>query len=447
MNKVKSTIIEGKLKGKTFEFTDRTTCIIGRHLDCYPKLPDDADHNTISRYHCLLDINPPDIRVRDFGSKNGTYVNNKKIGQREANQTPEEAAKIKFPEYDLKRGDELKLSKTIFQVSIEIEKKIATTWKPDPIENSNKFNFFNFLQNLLKRAQTEENLSNLKEYEIIEKIGEGGFSEVFLARNKQTGEKVALKMLLPQVAANDYAVQSFLREAENTKALNHPNIVQLRDTGYDQGTFFFTLEYCNGGTVEDLMQQRGGKLNIEEAFNIIYQVLDALIYAHHADIPNIKQADGSIKQGQGLVHRDIKPVNIFLVKSQGKNIVKLADYGLSKAFDLAGLSGQTMTGNKAGTPLFMCRQQVLNFKYVQPEVDIWATAATLYYMLTGYFPRDLNNKDPFLAILQDSPVSIRQRNVNIPDGLANIIDLALQDNPELHFKEAETFKQALINNL
>ena len=447
MNKVKLTIIEGKLKGKTFEFTDRTTCIIGRHLDCYPKLPDDADHNTISRYHCLLDINPPDIRVRDFGSKNGTYVNNKKIGQREANQTPEEAAKIKFPEYDLKRGDELKLSKTIFQVSIEIEKKIATTWKPDPIENSNKFNFFNFLQNLLKRAQTEENLSNLKEYEIIEKIGEGGFSEVFLARNKQTGEKVALKMLLPQVAANDYAVQSFLREAENTKALNHPNIVQLRDTGYDQGTFFFTLEYCNGGTVEDLMQQRGGKLNIEEAFNIIYQVLDALIYAHHADIPNIKQADGSIKQGQGLVHRDIKPDNIFLVKSQGKNIVKLADYGLSKAFDLAGLSGQTMTGNKAGTPLFMCRQQVLNFKYVQPEVDIWATAATLYYMLTGYFPRDLNNKDPFLAILQDSPVSIRQRNVNIPDGLANIIDLALQDNPELHFKEAETFKQALINNL
>ena len=137
----------------------------------------------------------------------------------------------------------MKLSNTIFQVSIEIENKTAKTWNPEPIENSNQFNFLNFLQNLLKRAQTEENLSNLKEYEIIEKIGEGGFSEVFLARNKQTGEKVALKMLLPQVAANDYAVQSFLREAENTKALNHPNIVQLRDTGYDQGTFFFNLEY------------------------------------------------------------------------------------------------------------------------------------------------------------------------------------------------------------
>ncbi|MDJ0582340.1 protein kinase [Crocosphaera sp.] len=447
MDKVTLTIIEGKLKGKTFEFTDRTTCIIGRHLDCYPKLPDDADHNTISRYHCLLDINPPDIRVRDFGSKNGTYVNNKKIGQRETNQTPEEAAKIKFPEYDLNTGDELKLSETIFQVSIEIENKTAKTWKPEPIENSNKFNFLNFLQNLLKRAQTEENLSSLKDYEIIKKLGEGGFNQVFLANNKKTGENVALKMLLPQVAANDYAVKSFLREAENTKALNHPNIVQLRNTGYDQGTFFFTLEYCNGGTVEDLIEQRSGKLNIEQSLNIIYQVLDALIYAHNADIPNVKQADGSIKKGQGLVHRDIKHGNIFLVKSQGELIAKLADYGLSKAFDLAGLSGQTMTGNKAGTPLFMCRQQVLNFKYVQPEVDIWATAATLYYLLTGYFPRDLNNKDPFLAILQDSAVSIRQRNVNIPDGLANIIDLALQDNPELYFKDAETFKKALINSL
>ncbi len=254
-------------------------------------------------------------------------------------------------------------------------------------------------------------------------------------------------MLLPQVAANDYAVQSFLREAENTKALNHPNIVQLRNTGYHQGTFFFTLEYCNGGTVEDLLQQRGGKLNIEESLNIIYQVLDALIYAHHAEIPNIKQADGSIKKGQGLVHRDIKPSNIFLVKSQGKITAKLADYGLSKAFDLAGLSGQTMTGNKAGTPVFMPRQQVLNFKYVQPEVDIWATAATLYYLLTGCYCRDLDNKDPFLAILQDSPVSIHQRNVNIPQGLANLIDLALQDHPELHFKDATTFKQALINSV
>lgn len=116
--KVILTITKGNLAGQKFEFDSRTTCIIGRANDCYPKIPDDEYHRTISRYHCLLDINPPNIRVRDFGSKNGTFVNGQKIGQREAHQTPEEGAKIKFPEYDLNPGDEIKLNHTVFSVSI-----------------------------------------------------------------------------------------------------------------------------------------------------------------------------------------------------------------------------------------------------------------------------------------------------------------------------------------
>jgi pSer/pThr/pTyr-binding forkhead associated (FHA) protein len=107
-SKITLTITEGNLKGQEFTFESRTTCIIGRAKDCYPKIPDDDKHRTISRYHCLLDINPPDIRVRDFGSKNGTFVNGEKIGQREAHQTPEQAANIQFPEFDLQGGDEFK---------------------------------------------------------------------------------------------------------------------------------------------------------------------------------------------------------------------------------------------------------------------------------------------------------------------------------------------------
>ncbi|MFW5666731.1 MAG: FHA domain-containing protein, partial [Coleofasciculus sp.] len=78
--KVILTVITGSLKGKNFEFSDRTTCILGRAKDCHPRLPNDRYHKTISRYHCLLDINPPDIRIRDFGSLHGTYVNGKIIG-------------------------------------------------------------------------------------------------------------------------------------------------------------------------------------------------------------------------------------------------------------------------------------------------------------------------------------------------------------------------------
>jgi pSer/pThr/pTyr-binding forkhead associated (FHA) protein len=115
--KVTLTVTEGKLKGKEYQFYTRATCIIGRADDCNPKIPDDPEHRTISRYHCLLDINPPDITVRDFGSRNGTYVNGNKIGQRLLGQSAEDAAKLKFPEYNLKSGDEIKLSNTAFQVN------------------------------------------------------------------------------------------------------------------------------------------------------------------------------------------------------------------------------------------------------------------------------------------------------------------------------------------
>lgn len=146
----------------------------------------------------------------------------------------------------------------------------------------------------------------------------------------------------------------------NTKALNHPNVVKMRDYGYSDGTFFFTLDYCEGGSVTDLMQQRGGRLSIQEAVPIILQALDGLEYAHNAEIPYVKRADGTIGKGRGLVHRDIKPSNIFLIKVGNAYSAKVGDYGLAKAFDFAGLSGQTMSGSEvAGTLPFMPRQQWL----------------------------------------------------------------------------------------
>ena len=164
-----------------------------------------------------------------------------------------------------------------------------------------------------------------------------------------------------------------------------------------------------------------------------------------AEIPNIKLGNGGFGKGRVLVHRDLKQSNIFLGNVNGKLTVKIGDYGLAKAFDLAGLSGQTLTGTKAGTPVLMCRQQLLNYKYVQPEVDVWAAAACLYFMLTGTYPRNFIHGDAFLAVLQNDPVPIRQRDPNIPKRLAEMIDLALVEKPEIYFKSANEFKQALLN--
>ena len=206
------------------------------------------------------------------------------------------------------------------------------------------------------------------------------------------------------------------------------------------------MEYCQHGTVEDLIRKHRGQLPVDIALPIILQVLDGLEYTHNAEIPYVKLNDGNFGKGKGLVHRDLKPANIFLTEFDDEIIVKIGDYGLSKAFDLAGLSGQTLTGSEAnGTPFFIPRQQVLKFRDSKPEVDVWAAAASLYYMLTGYSPRDFFSNNVWLEVLRNKPVPILQRDINIPHKLAEIIDLALIEEPEIYFKSAKEFKQALLS--
>ena len=114
---VRLTITHGLSEGKVFVFRDRSTSTIGRAEGCLPRLPDGLATADVSRRHCLLDIDPPHVRVRDLGSKNGTYVNGKNIGQREPGRPPE-AAPADAVAYGLEEGDELRVGGTIFRVSI-----------------------------------------------------------------------------------------------------------------------------------------------------------------------------------------------------------------------------------------------------------------------------------------------------------------------------------------
>ncbi|MEM8717796.1 MAG: protein kinase [Cyanobacteria bacterium P01_G01_bin.39] len=422
--KVTLTVTEGQLTGTEYLFDSRNTCIVGRHPDCTIQLPNDQYHGGISRYHCLLDINPPDIRIRDFGSLHGTFVNGECIGKRNEKQTPSAGRNIELAEYNLQDGDEIRLANTTFKVSVENKSLVTSTWIIPPEIDPN----------LPSRvvSNLDGDLGSIKGYSKIRLLGKGGFGKVYLACfQDKTGTKlVALKILLPQVAVMPQMKARFLGEVERTKMLDHPNLISFDDYGEADGIFFFTMEYCDRGSVADLLKKRGGKLAATEAIDIILQVLDGLHYAHIA---------------KGLVHRDIKPANIFLTVNKGKIVAKLGDYGLAKAFDMAGLSGQTVTGTAMGTPHFMPRQQVLEFKYAKPDVDIWAVAATLYFMLTGTHPRNLTNKaNPMLEILTQPSVPIRERESSIPVSLAKLIDYALIDKPELNFKSAIAFKQALL---
>jgi pSer/pThr/pTyr-binding forkhead associated (FHA) protein len=443
--KITLSITQGPNQGQTFTFDDRTTCIIGRAKDCHPKVPDDAEHNRISRYHCLLDINPPHIRIRDFGSRNGTYINGTLIGKRHPDMTPEEGREMSFPEHDLNDGDEIQLSTTDITFRVTIDTPPENTQPISIFAGGEKTNIRERIEQLLSQVAPDDNTIAIQGYRIRRCLGKGGFGEVYLAYNEKKQEEIALKVLQPRVNSTEYVVNAFLREIENTRALRHPNIVTLRDYGQYKDFFYFTMDYCNQGSVTDLMNQRRQPLSLKESLSIILQVLDGLAYAHTAPIPNVKLANGTYATGAGLVHRDLKPANIFLTKTGSHTIAKIGDYGLAKAFDLAGMSGLSMSGTLAGTPYFMSRQQLINFKYAKPEVDIWAAAACLYFMLTYTSPRDFSDRDtdPFRLVLETEAIPIRQRNSAIPKPLAEVIDHALIDNPAISFKTASELKQAL----
>lgn len=503
------TCIEGPFTGKSYSFQARTTFLIGRSDDCLISIPRSENTMKISRHHCLIEICPPAARIRDFGSLNGTYLNGKRIGSRDPSQ-PAGAANAASPQCDLSHGDTISIGNIVFTVAInapalcdqcgseiakkdkekcqtgndsykclscqakeeaerrrqeqrqqqELRKKELAAAEEEkkrrqqapaakPVVDLAKPDIKALLEIILEKARAgTPEVQNIKGYKILKTLGQGGMGAVYLAQHEGSGKEVALKVMLPQMAARKDAVDRFKREMENATALRHPNIVESFDSGFSNNIFYLTMEVCNAGSLQELMIKRGGKLSLPESLTLINQAMEGLKYLHSAPIPHVLLADGSFGQGKGLVHRDLKPANLFLNASGNQLSVKIADLGLAKAFDQAGLSGLTMTGQMAGSPPFMPRQQVVNYLHATPEVDVWALAATLYYILTGTAPRNFSpGKDIWLVILQSDAVPIRTRNPAIPPQLAAVIDHALIDKPRIGFATIEEFQREVMKAL
>jgi serine/threonine protein kinase len=223
--------------------------------------------------------------------------------------------------------------------------------------------------------------------------------------------------MLSRAQAEPHAIEQFKREMQVIAGLKHPNIVRFLDSGSDQGTFFFVMEYCDGGSLADVAQARGGTLPPDVLMPWALQALAGLAAAHQ----------------EGFVHRDIKPHNILLHRHRAK----ISDFGLAKNFQKADLSGMSITGRYAGTPYFMPPEQIVNFKYVKLVSDVWSFAATLYHLLTGKFPYRFDPKrDPIDIILNENPVPIRDRMPGLAKDLADVIDKALVRNPKNRFPDA-----------
>jgi serine/threonine protein kinase len=267
------------------------------------------------------------------------------------------------------------------------------------------------------------------DFALEHELGRGAQGVVFLARDTTSGEPVAIKVLhdiRPDAAA------LFLREIANVRALRHPNIVEFRGVGHEPVPFLVTA-YCPGGSVD-----RMGRLTAVEAVPIIRGVLAGLAHAHGAELPDVRLADHTTTTARGLVHRDVKPQNVLL----SGGVAQLADFGLAKAFDLAGLSGHTRTGELGGSLEFLPRAQLLNYRHAPPWVDVWAAAATLYWMLTGKPPREFPpGADPVAVVLREDPVPIRAREPSVPGALAEVIDGILAETTPA---SAEQFADSLL---
>jgi serine/threonine protein kinase len=448
--KVSIRVVDGPLRKSVLVYEEHDTVVFGRAKDCHGRLP--SDDGAVSRHHFLLEVNPPQARVRDLGSRHGTFVNGTKYGGRAPGERVEDAAGRSYPQVDLKHGDEIRAGRTTFAVEIEGEEETVPAGcsrcgRPVAPGDESTPPMCAACAAPSRGARGDESSRIIPGYEIVRRIGVGGMGAVYLARRERDAVWVALKLMLAKVAINENARTRFLRESSIVEQLVHPNIVSFYERGSEGPSFYFTMEFCPGGSLADLLARRGGKLPVDEACSIALQTLDALTYAHERHV-SMTMPDGRRVETRGVVHRDIKPMNILLTGAERRWTAKLSDFGLAKCFQMAGLSGCTVTGDAAGALPYMPREQLLDFKNVLPVSDVWSMGATLYEMLVGVAPRDMpKERDPLAVILGGTTVPLVERDASIPAPIVDVVERALRDEPSERFGNAREFRDALVSAL
>ena len=255
---------------------------------------------------------------------------------------------------------------------------------------------------------------------------------VFLAVHRATGRCFALKTIKPTLDPSLKEVERFLREARILEQLRHSKIVAFREMGEVDGRFFFVMDYIRGRDAATLLQQEG-PLAIPRAVNLVCQMLDALDYAH----------------GLGFVHRDVKPSNLLVTETAGREEVRVLDFGLARAYQMSGFSGLSLAGQVGGTLPFMAPEQITHFRESQHPVDQYGAAATLYNLLTGAYIHDLPRAthQRILKILEDEPVPLRSRRPEVPQALAAVVHRALAREPAQRYPNVAAFRAALVGGI
>jgi len=269
-----------------------------------------------------------------------------------------------------------------------------------------------------------ETLSN--SYRVVRRIGIGGMGSVYEARHtRMNGRRLALKIMHTELARKTELVTRFRREAEVAALAHHPNVLEVFDVDETpEGIPYIVAELLEG---EDLAQrlERVGKLSLEETVTVVRQLCAALSAAHAV----------------GIVHRDMKPDNVFIV---GDSTVKLLDFGIARLTD-PGAANRTRTGVVMGTPAYMAPEQARGQK-VDHRCDVYAVGAIIYRCLTG---RELyNHEDPaavLMSVLTKEPDRPRAIVPDLPEAAEVVIERAIARNPAERFQSMTELDAALAS--
>ncbi len=307
----------------------------------------------------------------------------------------------------------------LFDEQATDENSLASTCSPEGVMSDET------LRSYLTPSEIPGVLGTLDQYEVLEKIGQGGMGIVLKAKDTKLHRIVAIKLLAPELASNPMARKRFLREARAAAAVTHDHVVRIYAVNDSPKIPMLVMECIDGQSLQQKLDKTGA-LEVKEILRIGLQAALGLSAAHK----------------QGLVHRDIKPANILL--ENGIQRVKITDFGLARAVDDIGM---TKTGQITGTPQYMSPEQAQG-DTVDYRSDLFSLGSVLYAMCTG---RAAFRADSTVAVLRrvcdDQARPISEINPDIPPVLADIVEQLMEKNPEHRFQSAQEVADVLAELL
>lgn len=287
----------------------------------------------------------------------------------------------------------------------------------------------------LRRPVSLEGRLLANRYHVTELIGTGGMGSVYAALDVATGRELALKALNP-TAFTSTNLRRFRREADASVAIRHKHLCRVEYLGVDQGRPFIVMERLHGETLRTRLRETGPP-SVGDAVSIALQLLDGLAVAHEA----------------GLMHRDVKPGNVFVTSDRGKRpFIKLIDFGLAKVVPPRGFhdddGSNEITGMDAipGTPFYMTPEQLCGARDIDQRVDVWAVGLTFFEMLVGHRLYDSESYESLAAaiLFQPAPV-ISQLRADVPPAFDTIFARALAKDRDERYRTAAEFRDALVD--